>query len=481
MQFSPAAKRRTICLVASLVAAQAANAQILGPGLGGRITEPIGRGIEEPLERLPNPQDALDPQKALERGEELAESVRGSAEETLDAAEDTASALGDDVGGVLAAALERFVPGVDRNGRRAENEVWVVLVPSEHADNIPAWGFTIRERRDLEALDRILLRIEAPDDRDIVQLGFELDADAPGTVVDFNHLYGGAQARGATSLQRNRRGNSGTSAEGVARGTPATDDAQALTVARAVTIGIIDTAVAREHEALRGAAVIERDFVPFVGERPKRHGTAVSSVALATARSLGAAPDDVALYAACVFFDDDRGNATAATGSLVAALEWLGNAEVPVVNLSLTGPPNRVLEAALGALTARGVLVFAAVGNDGPHAPPLYPAAYADVIGITAVDADDRIYRRANRGPQVAFAAPGVRVAVARESGGYMRESGTSMAAPFAAAVAATGGWRAADGDAQTLRERLEQAAIDLGERGFDDTFGHGRIVPVSP
>jgi subtilisin family serine protease len=331
MQFSPAAKRRTICLVASLVAAQAANAQILGPGLGGRITEPIGRGIEEPLERLPNPQDALDPQKALERGEELAESVRGSAEETLDAAEDTASALGDDVGGVLAAALERFVPGVDRNGRRAENEVWVVLVPSEHADNIPAWGFTIRERRDLEALDRILLRIEAPDDRDIVQLGFELDADAPGTVVDFNHLYGGAQARGATSLQRNRRGNSGTSAEGVARGTPATDDAQALTVARAVTIGIIDTAVAREHEALRGAAVIERDFVPFVGERPKRHGTAVSSVAFATARSLGAAPDDVALYAACVFFDDDRGNATAATGSLVAALEWLGNAEVPNV------------------------------------------------------------------------------------------------------------------------------------------------------
>lgn len=67
---------------------------------------------------------------------------------------------------------------------------------------------------------------------------------------------------------------------------------------------------------------------------------------------------------------------SAANGSAVAiarAMGWLAANGARVVNISLVGPPNPLLEAATKALLARGVLVVAAVGNDGPAAPPQYP------------------------------------------------------------------------------------------------------------
>ena len=62
-------------------------------------------------------------------------------------------------------------------------------MPTEHAERIPTWGFTIRERQDLATLDRVLLRVDAPEDREIAQAALELALDAPGTEVDFNHVY----------------------------------------------------------------------------------------------------------------------------------------------------------------------------------------------------------------------------------------------------------------------------------------------------
>ena len=61
----------------------------------------------------------------------------------------------------------------------------------------------------------------------------------------------------------------------------------------------------------------------------------------------------------------------------------------------------------IGALIDNGFVIVAAVGNDGPAAPPLYPASYARVVGVTAVDAHRRVLIEAARGPQVMFASPG--------------------------------------------------------------------------
>jgi subtilisin family serine protease len=86
---------------------------------------------------------------------------------------------------------------------------------------------------------------------------------------------------------------------------------------------------------------------------------------------------------------------------------------------------------------ARGMVLIAAVGNAGPRAPPLYPAAYRDVIGVTAADADDKLLAQANRGPQVTFAAPGVSVIEPAPGNSYQVTTGTSVAAAHASGVAA--------------------------------------------
>ena len=148
--------------------------------------------------------------------------------------------------------------------------------------------------------------------------------------------------------------------------------------------------------------------------------------------------------------------------------------------MSLAGPPNRVLEAAIQGVVGKGVVVVAAVGNNGPAGEPLYPAAYPTVVGITALDSADRVYVRAGRGRHVAFAAPGVAVNVAHAEGGYRAETGTSMAAPVAAAVLARALAIPGSSPASVLRTARE-TAIDLGEPGFDETYGHGRISASSP
>ena len=111
--------------------------------------------------------------------------------------------------------------------------------------------------------------------------------------------------------------------------------------------------------------------------------------------------------------------------------------KVPVINVSLVGPPNRVLEGVVQRVIAGGHIVVAAVGNDGPAAAPLYPAAWPGVVGVTGVDARRRVLVEAERGAQVKFAAPGAQMAAAKSPSGYTLVRGTSFAAPIVAGLLA--------------------------------------------
>ena len=91
--------------------------------------------------------------------------------------------------------------------------------------------------------------------------------------------------------------------------------------------------------------------------------------------------------------------------------------KIPVINLSLSGPANPLLEAMAAHVSAKGHILVAAVGNEGPHAAPQFPAAYENVVGVTAVDQQDRVYLYANQGDYVDFAASGVDTSVAKSSG----------------------------------------------------------------
>jgi minor extracellular protease Epr len=86
---------------------------------------------------------------------------------------------------------------------------------------------------------------------------------------------------------------------------------------------------------------------------------------------------------------------------LLRAIDWLVGQRANVLNFSLAGPPNLLLEHAVRKVAAKGTVLVAAAGNAGPDSPAAYPAAYADVVAVTAIDRFRRPYVWANRGGYV--------------------------------------------------------------------------------
>lgn len=153
-----------------------------------------------------------------------------------------------------------------------------------------------------------------------------------------------------------------------------------------------------------------------------------------------------------------------------------GFSNIKVVNLSLTGPDNLILHQAVRAASSKGTILIAAAGNGGPKSKPVYPAAYEDVIAVTAVDSARNPYRRAVRGHHIDLAAPGVSVWTAASISGARQKSGTSFAAPFVTAGASVLLASRPELTAKEIRAELLEAAEDMGAPGKDSIFGWGLL-----
>jgi len=124
------------------------------------------------------------------------------------------------------------------------------------------------------------------------------------------------------------------------------------------------------------------------------------------------------------------------TFNILKSVDWVASKNARIIKMSFAAPDD-LLREMLAKANARGIVLIAAVGNASPRSPPLYPAADAGVIGATAKDVDDKLMPQANRGPQVAVAAPGVEILAVAPDGKYQVTSGTSIAAAHASGVAA--------------------------------------------
>ena len=202
-------------------------------------------------------------------------------------------------------------------------------------------------------------------------------------------------------------------------------------------IGMIDGGVA-SHPSL-GAASIEQNG--FAGSpKPTGHGTAVASLLVGSQGPFRGAAPGAQLFVADVY----GGNRAAGSATtVIKALGWLAGRRPQVINISLIGPPNKAVARAIQIIQSRGIEVVAAVGNDGPAAPPQYPASYVGVIAVTGVDSRGRALPEAGRASHLDFAAPGADMAAALPGQGYARVRGTSFAAPLAAARLLIAGSRA--------------------------------------
>ena len=240
-----------------------------------------------------------------------------------------------------------------------------------------------------------------------------LRAAAPALQADYNHVYepaGGALLPVAAAL------------------------AASPAVGKGTRIAMIDGGVA-SHPSMAGAGVEQRGFAGSA--QPTGHGTAVGSLLVGDQ-----GPFRGAARGAELFVGDVYGGSPAAGSAtvIVRALGWAASKKPAVINISLVGPSNRTMARAIAALRGRGIAVVAAVGNDGPAAPPQFPASYPGVVAVTGVDSGDRALREAGRATHLDFAAPGADLVAALPGKGYTPVRGTSFAAPFVAArLAATG------------------------------------------
>lgn len=321
-------------------------------------------------------------------------------------------------------------------------------------------GYVIRESAQLLSLSQAMFRIGPRQGMTLPAAMEALRRLLPEAIVDINHLY---RLSGAPRLY----------APSMIGWSPA-----CASLASGMPVGMIDDGVDAEHSALDGAELSLANFSDgaFAGTD---HGTGIAvlfSGRAAPETGYGGLMPGAPLYAADIIDGPPGGESGTAYGFL-RALDWLMARQVRFINLSLTGPPNRLLEETLTNAAARGTLFFAAAGNEGKDAPPAYPAAYEMVIAVTAVDAAADLYEKANRGAYVEFAAPGVDIWLAKAGGGGSYRSGTSYAAPFV--LAASASLAAAHGGSLTLeklRSALGAQAKDPGTPGREPAAGHGLL-----
>ena len=332
----------------------------------------------------------------------------------------------------------------------------VALSPSPAAlESARTEGFNVGRTRTLEGLDVTIVVLQAPpgmSTRRALQRLRQLD---PGGTYDFNHVY----------LE------SGIVMAGAAEAPAIANSTAPGSSAPGARVGLIDGGVQRTHPVFRDVAIHEHGCAG--GGVPNAHGTAVASLLVGHAGHFSGAAVGAELYSADVYCGLATGGAVDAVAD---ALAWMSRERVPVINISLVGPANGLLEQLIRIVTSRGHIVVAAVGNDGPGAPPLYPAAYPAVVAVTGVDAHRRVLIEACRGKHVDFAAPGADMAAAGLNAGFELVRGTSFAAPIAAGLFArelTGIDRAR---AESAVAALTSQAVDLGPRGPDKVYGNGLV-----
>ena len=238
-------------------------------------------------------------------------------------------------------------------------------------------------------------------------------------------------------------------------------------------IGIVDTSIDPQTAGLN-----QRNFnwQRFSNKKSdSEHGTAIAGLLAGNPNKgvPGLLPASI-IFAADVFETQGKNKNLSSVESLVRGIDWLLGKNLDVINISVTGPPNELLRAAIDRANALNIPVVAAAGNDGPRAKPDYPAAYYGVIAVTAVDARLRLYRQANRGKYVTISAPGVGVWTPSRQGGKYR-NGTSFAAPYVTAVIAA----LHHGNRQSVKQlhnNLVHHTVDLGPKGRDSLYGLGLI-----
>ena len=254
--------------------------------------------------------------------------------------------------------------------------------------------------------------------------------------------------------------------------------------ADAIRVGIIDTGISNNHPDLlanvKGGVNTINPTKSWNDDNG--HGSHVAGIVAASNNTIGVvgAGPGIDLYAIKVL----NRNGSGFLSDIIEGIQWAAANNMQVVNMSLgTGSDVQSFRDAVIAAKSAGLVVVAAAGNSGGAV--IFPAAYPEVIAVSATDSSDAIAGFSSRGQEIDLAAPGVSVYSTYKGTGYATLSGTSMAAPHVSGVAAlvlsapvgvydanaNGQW-----DPDEAQKKLQDRANDLGDAGFDSLYGWGLV-----
>lgn len=328
----------------------------------------------------------------------------------------------------------RDIVEIDANGAPARRGELLVMGASDQGfARAEAAGFAALGETEIAELGFSVTRLSTPEGMSLAEAEAALAALLPYADISADNLH---FTQGSATIAAQAGG--GARAAGSV----------------SVPVGVIDGAP--------GSAIGATSTRGFAKGAPvaSNHGSAVASLLRRTGVRT--------VHVADVYGTDPAGGNALA---IARGLGWLVSRGSRVVTISLVGPRNSVVQRAITAAQRKGVVVVAAVGNDGPAAPAAYPASYTNVIAVTGVDRRNRPLIEAGRALHLDYAAPGADVYALNAKGRRMKLRGTSFATPLVAARIA-----AAMSRSRNWRGTLNSQAVDLGKKGPDSTYGNGLI-----
>jgi subtilisin family serine protease len=243
-----------------------------------------------------------------------------------------------------------------------------------------------------------------------------------------------------------------------------------------VNIAVIDTGVNADHPDLKGKVVKGYDFVNSHPDAydDHGHGTFVTGIISATANEIGikGLHDNAQIISIKVLNENGIGTyQDVARGILYAA-----DNGAQVINLSIGGYAySFMLQDAVNYALSKGCIVVAAGGNDGIE-QAIYPAAYPDVIGVSALGYNGQNWSGSNSGMHIDVSAPGVDILSTGLNSDYVYATGTSASTPMVSALAGMLISEKPELSSSFIEGLILQSANDLGDNGRDNVYGSGKI-----
>jgi subtilisin family serine protease len=248
-----------------------------------------------------------------------------------------------------------------------------------------------------------------------------------------------------------------------------------------VTVAVLDTGIAANPQ-LTPYLVAGRNFSDSDPTDPTDtadrdfHGTHVAGTIGASVQDYGVEGVAAGVRLMPVKVLDDNGDGY--TSDIADGIVWAADHGADVLNMSLGGPnDDPTMQSAIDYARGKGVVVVAAVGNEAMENNPVeYPGASAGVIGVAATNDLDQRAGFSEYGAQVDIAAPGVDIQSLYLTSGIVSASGTSMATPHVAAVAAQLKAIEHAFTPDQVQNLVTSTAVDVGSPGRDDLTGAGRV-----